>query len=187
MKTPNRLTRALPLLLLPFIVLLFLVAVTRAEGTGDSAEPAGIEVAAGALAEAEVQVEAEADAPDATTLLRGMDELFESTGTTARVETTITTPKKIRTMQMRFWSKDDDHALMVIDSPPRDAGTATLRVERNLWNYLPKISRTIRVPPSMMMGSWMGSDLTNDDIIQDSSLEEDYDSRVVGRSEDPPG
>ncbi len=126
-------------------------------------------------------------APSAVSLLRGMDELFESTGTTARVEITIVTPKKTRTMRMRFWGKDDDHALMVVDAPPRDAGTATLRVGENLWNYLPKISRTIRVPPSMMMGSWMGSDLTNDDIVRESSFEEDYDSEVVGRSEDPPG
>ncbi len=125
--------------------------------------------------------------PSAAGLLRGMDELFESTGTTARVEITVVTPKKTRTMRMRFWSKDDDHALMIIDAPPRDAGTATLRVGENLWNYLPKISRTIRVPPSMMMGSWMGSDLTNDDIVRESSLEEDYDSKVVGRCEDPPG
>ncbi len=126
-------------------------------------------------------------APSAVSLLRQMDELFESTGTTARVEITVVTPKKTRTMRMRFWSKDDDHALMVVDAPPRDAGTATLRVGENLWNYLPKISRTIRVPPSMMMGSWMGSDLTNDDIVRESSFEEDYDSKVVGRCEDPPG
>ncbi len=167
-------------LLLPFLLLVCLAAVAPAEETDGYAEPTGIEIAADAP-------EIESGLPDAAALLRGIDELFESTGTTAHVEITIVTPKKTRTMRMRFWSKDDDHALMVVDSPPRDAGTATLRVEQNLWNYLPKISRTIRVPPSMMMGSWMGSDLTNDDIVQDSSLEEDYDSTVIGRSENPPG
>jgi hypothetical protein len=64
---------------------------------------------------------------------------------------------------------------------------ATLRVENNLWNYLPKISRTIRVPPSMMMGSWMGTDLTNDDLVRESSYEEDYTSNLAGHSSDPPG
>ena len=126
-------------------------------------------------------------APEALDLLRGMDEMFESTGTIARMEVTIVTPKKTRTMRLRFWGKDDDHALIVIDAPPRDAGTATLKVGENLWNYLPKISRTIRVPPSMMMGSWMGSDMTNDDLVRDSSYEEDYESELVGRCEDPPG
>ncbi len=127
------------------------------------------------------------DAPDVDRLLRHYDDLYDSSGTIARVEISIVTPKKTRTLGLRLWGKGDDKALIVIDAPPRDAGTATLKVGKNLWNYLPKISRTIRVPPSMMMGSWMGSDLTNDDLVRDSSYEDDYESEVVGRSEDPPG
>ncbi len=174
---PRRLGRWLPRLLLPCIVVLCLPAIARA----DDAQP---------TADADTTSTPEtvpADAPDAGVLLREMDELYRSDGTTARVEITIVSPRQTRTMRMRFWGQGEDHALMVIESPPRDAGTATLRVEDNLWNYLPKISRTIRVPPSMMMGSWMGSDLTNDDIVRDTSFEEDYDSRLVGRSEDPAG
>ena len=127
------------------------------------------------------------DVPDADSLLRSYDDLYNSSGTSARVEISIVTPKKTRTLALRFWAKGEDKALMVVDAPPRDAGTATLKVDKNLWNYLPKISRTIRVPASMMMGSWMGSDLTNDDIVRDSSYEDDYESEVVGRTEDPPG
>ena len=109
------------------------------------------------------------EAPDVDRLLRSYDDLYDSTGTIARVEISIITPKKTRTLRLRLWGKGEDKALIVIDAPPRDAGTATLKVGKNLWNYLPKISRTIRVPPSMMMGSWMGSDLTNDDLVRDSS------------------
>lgn len=127
------------------------------------------------------------DVPDADSLLRSYDDLYNSSGTSARVEISIVTSKKTRTLALRFWAKGEDKALMVVDAPPRDAGTATLKVDKNLWNYLPKISRTIRVPASMMMGSWMGSDLTNDDIVRDSSYEDDYESEVVGRTEDPPG
>jgi len=168
----------LPRILLPCLTVLCIVAVARADEA--CAEPAQAEPATATTSPT-------ASAPDASALLRGMDELFESTGTTARAEIIIVTPKKTRTMQMKFWSKGEEHALMVVESPPRDAGTATLRVEQNLWNYVPKISRTIRVPPSMMMGAWMGSDLTNDDIVKDSSLEDDYDSELVGRSEEPAG
>ena len=150
-------------------------------------------VGAGAREDADRQVATafrpttDADPPDVDRLLRGYDDLYDSSGTKARVEISIITPKKTRTLQLRYWGKGDDKALMVIDAPPRDAGTATLKVDRNLWNYLPKISRTIRVPPSMMMGSWMGSDLTNDDIVRDSSYQDDYESELVGRSDDPPG
>jgi outer membrane lipoprotein-sorting protein len=125
--------------------------------------------------------------PDVVALLRQMDELYESSGTYAELEITTIKPGKTRSMRLRSWGKGDDHALIVIDAPARDAGTATLRVEKNLWNYLPKISRTIRVPPSMMMGSWMGTDFTNDDLVRQSSFEEDYVSEYVGPSTNPPG
>ncbi|MBD3235120.1 MAG: outer membrane lipoprotein-sorting protein [Candidatus Eisenbacteria bacterium] len=125
--------------------------------------------------------------PDLDHLLRRFDEMYESSGTTARVQIEIVSPEKTRTMKLRVWSQGEDHALIVIDAPPRDAGTATLRIEQNLWNYLPKISRTIRVPPSMMMGSWMGTDFTNDDLVHESSYEEDYNAELIGRSEEPPG
>lgn len=126
-------------------------------------------------------------APDVSRLLRQLDELYESSGTTSEVEITITTPRKTRILRLRVWSQGEDKALIVIDAPARDAGMATLKVGNNLWNYLPKISRTIRVPPSLMMGSWMGSDLTNDDIVRESSYEEDYISEFIGMSDGPTG
>lgn len=116
---------------------------------------------------------------DVKALLRQFDELYESTGTRAQMEITIVKSGKTRTMKLTTWGKGADHSLIVIDAPVRDAGTATLKVEKNLWNYLPKISRTIRVPPSMMMGSWMGSDLTNDDLVRRTSYEEDYDAQLL--------
>ena len=125
--------------------------------------------------------------PAAQALLEQFDEMYRSTGTAARIEIKIERPKKVRTMQMRSWSQGEDKALVVIDAPARDAGTATLRVGSNLWNYLPKISRTIRVPPALMMGAWMGSDLTNDDLVRESSYAHDYSVTGVGPSEEPPG
>jgi outer membrane lipoprotein-sorting protein len=135
----------------------------------------------------EVTAAPPSDAPEIHRLLRQFDEMYESTGTTGQIEITVIRPKKTRTLRLRSWSKGDDKALLIVDAPARDAGTATLRVGSNLWNYLPKISRTIRVPPSLMMGSWMGSDLTNDDLVHKSSYEEDYTSEIIGRATDPPG
>ena len=125
--------------------------------------------------------------PEAQALLEQFDEMYRSTGTAARIEIKVERPKKVRTMQMRSWSQGEDKALVVIDAPARDAGTATLRVGSNLWNYLPKISRTIRVPPALMMGAWMGSDLTNDDLVRESSYAHDYEIARISPSEEPPG
>ena len=132
-------------------------------------------------------IEPSEGAPSVDRLLERFDEMFESSGTSARVEIVMIKPEKTRTMRLRMWGEGEDRALIIVDAPPRDAGMATLRVGKNLWNYLPKISRTIRVPPSMMMGSWMGSDLTNDDLVRESSYRDDYTSELAGRSEDPPG
>lgn len=143
--------------------------------------------AAAAAAPAGTAASADAAAPAVRELLRGLDELYESTGTRARLEIVIVKPGRTRTLRMESWSRGEDEALVIIEAPPRDAGTATLKVGRNLWNYLPKIARSIRVPPSMMMGSWMGTDLTNDDLVRSSSYEEDYDAELLGRSDDPPG
>ena len=125
--------------------------------------------------------------PAAQALLEQFDELYRSAGTAARIEIKIERPKKVRTMRMRSWSEGEDKALVVIDAPARDAGTATLRVGSNLWNYLPKIARTIRVPPALMMGAWMGSDLTNDDLVRESSYAYDYEIAGISPSEEPPG
>ena len=73
-------------------------------------------------------------------------------------------------------------------TPAREKGTATLKVDKNLWNYLPRIKRTIsHSPPSMMLASWMGSDFTNDDLVKESSYSKDYVYELVGPSDDPKG
>ena len=125
--------------------------------------------------------------PDVDKLLARMDDLYRSKSSIARVEINVTTPRSTRSIRMKGWTRGLDEALFVIEAPPREEGTATLRVGPNLWNYLPRIARTIRVPPSMMLGSWMGTDFTNDDLVKESSLLKDFDSRIDRRSDSPPG
>ncbi len=33
-----------------------------------------------------------------------------------------------------------------------------------MWEYLKNTETTIKIPPSMMLQSWNGSDFTNDDL-----------------------
>ncbi len=128
-----------------------------------------------------------AQPPDLQQVLHRLDELYTASSSTAVAELTVVTPRQTRTVRMKIWSKGDDHALVLIEQPAREKGTATLRVGDNLWNYLPRISRTIRVPPSMMLGSWMGSDFTNDDLVHETSYRHDFESSWGGRSSDPAG
>ena len=80
-----------------------------------------------------------------------------------------------RSMTMEVWSLGTDYSLIRVTAPPKEAGTATLKAKQDIWNYLPKVDRTIKIPASMMSGAWMGSHFTNDDLVKESRLIEDYD------------
>jgi hypothetical protein len=125
--------------------------------------------------------------PDVDRLLARLDDLYRSRSSVGRMEIAVVTPRATRSMRLKAWTRGEEEVLVVVESPPRDAGTATLRVGDNLWNWLPRIARTIRVPPAMMMGSWMGTDFTNDDLVKESSLRKDFAARVDRRCDDPPG
>jgi outer membrane lipoprotein-sorting protein len=125
--------------------------------------------------------------PDVDTLLARLDDLYRSKSSIARIEIQVTSARSTRSLRLKAWSRGEDESLIVIEAPPREEGTATLRAGANLWNYLPRIARTIRVPPSMMLGSWMGTDFTNDDLVKESSLRKDFEARIDRRSDTPPG
>jgi outer membrane lipoprotein-sorting protein len=139
------------------------------------------------LALSSLAAAAEPAPPDVDRLLARVDDLYRSKTSIARMEISVTTPRNVRAMRIQAWTRGEDDALIVVESPPREAGTATLRVGENLWNWLPRIARTIRVPPSMMLGSWMGTDFTNDDLVKESSLRKDFAARIDRRSATPAG
>lgn len=125
--------------------------------------------------------------PDVEAVLTRLDDLYRSKSSIARMDIQVTTTRSTRSLRLKAWTRGEDEALIVIEAPPREEGTATLRVGPNLWNYLPRIARTIRVPPSMMLGSWMGTDFTNDDLVKESSLRKDFSARIDRRSDVPAG
>jgi outer membrane lipoprotein-sorting protein len=101
-------------------------------------------------------------------ILRG-----DSSRGTATME--IVTEHWNRSITMDVWSLGTDYSLVRVTAPAKEAGTGTLKAEQDIWNYLPKVDRTIKIPVSMMSGSWMGSHFTNDDLVKESRLIEDFD------------
>jgi outer membrane lipoprotein-sorting protein len=83
-----------------------------------------------------------------------------------------------RSITMEIWSLGTEYALIRITAPLKEAGTATLKAGDDIWNYLPRVDRSIKIPASLMMGSWMGSHFTNDDLVKESRLVEDYDIEI---------
>ncbi len=117
--------------------------------------------------------------PDINAIVEKMDKLYRSDTSFADVEMLIQTEHWKRTLRMDIWSEGLDMTLIHIKSPKKDAGIATLRKKTEMWNYFPKINKVIKVPPSMMMSSWMGSDFTNDDLVKESSMINDYRSKLI--------
>lgn len=91
-----------------------------------------------------------------------------------KMEMRITTPKHERRIELENWSEHQDKSFIKILYPTRDKGTTFLKINSEIWQYIPRIERTIKIPPSMMTQSWMGSDFTNDDLVKESSLHKDF-------------
>ena len=104
-----------------------------------------------------------------------VDQLLRGASSTGSLTMSITTRQWSRSLDMNIWSLGTDYALMRVTAPAKDAGTATLKVKNDVWNYLPRVDRTIKIPPSLMAGAWMGSHFTNDDLVKESRLVVDYD------------
>ncbi len=90
------------------------------------------------------------------------------------MEMKIVRPDWERTVEMKSWSKGDDYFIIYITAPAKDKGQVFLKRKKEMWNWVPTIDRMIKIPPSMMMQSWMGSDFTNDDLVKQSSIVKDY-------------
>ncbi len=91
-----------------------------------------------------------------------------------RYTMTIVRPTWERSMTFDFWSEGDEKSFIRIVEPAKERGVAFLKLGREMWNYVPRINRVIKIPPSMMLQSWMGSDFTNDDLVRESSEVDDY-------------
>ena len=113
------------------------------------------------------------------TLMRRMDQLYRSESSHTVMSMEVKTKHYQRALRLEGWTRGRHKSLVVIRAPKKDQGVATLKVDRNIWSYLPKIDRETKIPPSMMMGSWMGSHFTNDDLVRESSYEEDYTASIT--------
>ena len=116
---------------------------------------------------------------DVKAIVKRIDELYRSETSQTNMEMQIVTPHWERTLALEVWTQGMDKTFILITSPKKEKGVATLRIGNEMWNYLPKTNKVMKVPPSMMMGSWMGSDFTNDDLVKESSMLDDYTYELI--------
>ncbi|NOR73033.1 MAG: outer membrane lipoprotein-sorting protein [Mariprofundaceae bacterium] len=113
------------------------------------------------------------------TMIR-LQKLLRSDTNLARYTMTVKTPEWTRSITMDSWDDRPGKRFFIrIVAPKKDRSTTYLKLGPNLWMYLPKLERDIRIPPSMMLSSWMGSDFTNDDLVKTASVVDDYHHRIT--------
>ncbi|MEE8580098.1 MAG: outer membrane lipoprotein-sorting protein [Myxococcota bacterium] len=136
------------------------------------------------------ELEPAPDGLDATEIARRSEDTLRSDRTYLAGHMIVSSPRLAAPRRMAFRSWDDrpgKRALIRIDEPAKDRGTGFLKLHPNMWMYIPRVERTMRIPPSMMLQSWMGSDFTNDDLVRESSQIDDYEHRLLGIDPSPPG
>lgn len=122
-------------------------------------------------------------AQDVEEIVRRADEKFRGQSSQGEMTMTIVRPGWSRTVSMKTWSLGNDYSLIYITAPAKEQGQVFLKRKNEMWNWVPSIERMIKIPPSMMMQSWMGSDFTNDDLVRESSLVKDYTHRLAGEEQ----
>jgi len=130
-----------------------------------------------------VSPEADSEAARVKEILNRVDRLWRGSTSEGQMEMEVVTAHWSRTLRMKVYTEGMERSLVRITYPAKEEGVATLKVGNNIWNYLPKIKRVTKVPASMMLGSWMGSHFTNDDVVKDSQYVRDYNTKITFEGE----
>lgn len=113
-------------------------------------------------------------------IVKKADDNMRGNTSLADITIKIIRPTWDREMNMKTWTKGDDFSMILITSPAKEKGTVFLKRVKEVWNWIPSIERNIKLPPSMMSQSWMGTDFTNDDLVKEASSVADYDHKLLG-------
>ena len=120
-------------------------------------------------------------ADEASDIIQKLDNNIRGKNIYMKISMKIVSMNHERSMKMENWSQGSKKSFVKILYPPKDKGITFLSLDNQMWQYVPKIERVIKIPPSMMLQNWMGSDITNDDVVKQSSLVEDYTAKIIKR------
>lgn len=114
-------------------------------------------------------------------IVKKSDEKNRGKSSRSEMVMTVIRPDWNRSVTIKSWEKGQKLSMLLITAPAKDKGQVFLKIDTDMWNWVPSIERMIKIPPSMMMQSWMGSDFTNDDLVKESSIVKDYTHRLIGK------
>jgi len=118
-------------------------------------------------------------AQDAMSILKKSEAYLRGAQSTAEMSITTVRPSWERTMTAKLWNKGTEMSCILITGPKRDAGTVFMKNGEDIWNFVPAIKKLIALPAALVQ-NWMGTDISNDALINASSLTVDYTPSVIG-------
>ena len=121
-----------------------------------------------------------AEVPTARELIRGNLNYMRGKTSVSIVEMTVHRPDWQRVSKIKVWTRGEKDSLFTLMAPPKDKGNGTLKLDKNMWTFNPKVNRVIQLPPSMMARAWMGSDFSNNDLAKSDSVIDDYEHTLTG-------
>ncbi len=121
-------------------------------------------------------------AQSALEIVRKADEKLKGSSTVASMTIQTVRPNWTREMTLKSWTKGSDYAMILVTAPAKDKGIVYLKRKKEVWNWIPAIERTVKLPPSMMSQSWMGTDFSNDDLVREASITSDYTHTLLGEA-----
>jgi outer membrane lipoprotein-sorting protein len=111
---------------------------------------------------------------DAKDIVKNADKKAKGNTSIANITIQTIRPSWTREMTVKAWTKGNDLSFILVLAPAKEKGVVFLKRKKEVWNWIPSIERSIKMPPSMMSQSWMGTDFTNDDLVKEASILEDY-------------
>lgn len=122
----------------------------------------------------------QSSAETAKDIVKKANDLWHGKSSISEGSMTVIRPGWSRSISTKSWMLEPDYAMILITGPAKDKGTVTLKRKNEIWNWIPAVQRVIKIPPSMMLQPWMGSDFTNDDLVRESSIVDDYTPSLIG-------
>ena len=121
-----------------------------------------------------------AQIPDGKDILRRIDQNMSSENRFFASRMIIHSIRSSRTLESRTWTRGEENSFTEYLFPVREKGTKMLKLEDQLWIYSPTTDRIIQITGHMLRQAVMGSDMSYEDLMEDTKLLNHYDAVVTG-------
>ena len=121
-----------------------------------------------------------AQQPNVVNIMQKVDENMSARTRKMTMQMEIETARGTRTIESRSWSEGDNKAFTEYLAPARERGTKMLKLDKQLWIFSPSTNRTVQISGHMLRQSVMGSDMSYEDMMNDTPLLDQYNASIEG-------